>query len=76
MIDDHPRTVTTDFVYCRFHGDHYRGRYGTDRIGPWAEWLRAQVGDGVDVWAFFNNDENGYAVEDAEELRRQLLDSH
>jgi len=66
-----PVWVTSDVVYLRFHGSGmvYGGRYGREGLRPWAvrisEWLR----EGRQVYAYFNNDAFGFAVEDARELR-------
>ena len=66
-----PVWVTGDVVYLRFHGSGmvYGGRYGREGLHPWAvrisEWLR----EGRQVYAYFNNDAFGFAVEDARELR-------
>ena len=69
-----PTWVTSDVIYLRFHGSGvvYGGRYGRDGLRPWAarilEWLR----EGREVYAYFNNDAFGFAVEDAQELRGLL----
>ena len=57
------RRQVGDFVYVRFHGatGHYGGAYSEDRLGGWAEWLSAARADGVDVYAYFNNDVGGHA---------------
>jgi uncharacterized protein YecE (DUF72 family) len=60
-------------VYVRLHGPHpqhlYTGSYSeadlrwwADRIGDW----RAQ---GRDVFAYFNNDDQGFAVQNALRLK-------
>jgi uncharacterized protein YecE (DUF72 family) len=66
--------VTADFVYLRRHGTapRYRGSY-TDRMlegdaGRIAAWL----GDGLDVYIYFNNDGGGAAVRNALRLREML----
>jgi uncharacterized protein YecE (DUF72 family) len=62
------------FVYVRFHGttDKYGGGYSRDRLGRWAEWLSARRDEGIDVYAYFNNDIGGHAPRDALALRRGL----
>jgi uncharacterized protein YecE (DUF72 family) len=59
-------------VYVRFHGasGHYNGGYSDDRLRGWAEWLDSQRAQGVDVYAYFNNDVGGHAPRDAVTLRR------
>jgi uncharacterized protein YecE (DUF72 family) len=77
LIADHPWVRTTDWTYLRFHGPNaqqtkYWGRYGPRRLAPIATRLRGWLDDGVDVYAYFNNDHEGHAVVDAEALRRML----
>ena len=62
------------FVYVRFHGPtgRYHGGYPDDRLQSWADWLRAQMDEGTDVHAYFNNDVGGHAPRDALTLRRFL----
>lgn len=73
MIPRHPRCVTGQIVYLRFHGtgDGGRGKYAPEQLQPWAEWI-AEVADRRDVYAYFNNDAHGYALEDARTLRNQI----
>ena len=61
-------------VYVRFHGPsgQYHGGYPLDRLRGWAEWLRAQLTAGTDVFAYFNNDVGGHAPRDAVTLRGML----
>jgi uncharacterized protein YecE (DUF72 family) len=77
LLPDHPWERTTDWTYVRFHGpraleEKYRGRYGPRRLHRAAEVLGPWLDDGADVYAYFNNDYDGHAPEDAEMLRRQL----
>ena len=69
-----PRWVTAGFVYCRFHGavGGEGGLYGRGRLRSWARWLGERLGEGRDVYAYFNNDAGGAAVRDAAALRRML----
>jgi uncharacterized protein YecE (DUF72 family) len=63
--------VTADFVYLRFHGQTrlYAGRYDDAALGAWAERIRAWRDAGLDVYAYFNNDERAHAPRDALRLR-------
>jgi uncharacterized protein YecE (DUF72 family) len=77
LVDDHPWQLTTSWTYLRFHGPAaaahaYHGRYGRRRLRPIADRLTAWLDDGVDLYAYFNNDYEGHAVEDATTLRRLL----
>ena len=73
LIEDHPREITADWIYLRFHGDHYSGSYSPQALKSQAKWIRRQLSDGADVFAYFNNDAQGYAVENAVELRRYVV---
>lgn len=59
--------VTARHIYLRFHGPD--GSYGTDYTGKalssFAKKCLAWQAEGHTVWAFFNNDGQGYAVKDA-----------
>ena len=78
LLEDHPWERTTDWTYVRFHGPNarsapYRGRYGSGRLAPIAERLAGWLTEGTDLYAYFNNDYEGHAVVDAEDLRRRLV---
>jgi len=73
LIDDHPRGRTADWIYLRFHGDHYSGSYTSQALKAQANWIRQQLGDGKDVFAYFNNDAEGYAVRNGAELKQYVL---
>lgn len=70
MIGDHPRRITSDWVYLRFHGDHYSGSYSHQFLSAEAQRIREYRSRGLDVFAYFNNDQNGYAVKNAVDLKR------
>lgn len=78
LLADHPWELTTGWTYVRFHGidalrNPYQGRYGPERLEPVAERMAAWLADGVDVYAYFNNDWRGHAPTDAAWLRGCLL---
>ena len=62
--------ITTDFVYVRLHGpdEFAASRYGARRILPWAEKMADWRKEGIDVFAYFNNDVHGHAAADAQTL--------
>ena len=70
MIPDHPRVVTTDFAYVRFHGINYGGSYSAAALTPWAGWIARRLAEHVGVFAYFNNDVDGHAIENARSLTR------
>ncbi len=66
--------VTADWIYLRFHGRDglYQGNYTEEMLRPFArksvQWLRS----GFDVFAYFNNDIAGFAVQNARLLREMI----
>jgi uncharacterized protein YecE (DUF72 family) len=75
LIDAHPRIVTTDFTYLRFHGVRYGGSYSRAQLRPWARWIAQQRARHTGVFAYFNNDVDGHAVENARTLRAMVSPS-
>jgi uncharacterized protein YecE (DUF72 family) len=79
VIGDHPERpfqsyeLTTDWTFIRFHyGSRGRnGNYSESELETWRaridEWRRR-----VEVFAYFNNDWNTYAVRNALQLRKML----
>lgn len=67
-----PEEITTDFSYVRLHGPKqaYAGSYGPllknmkGKIDKWSS--RATV------YCYFDNDEKGYAIQDAKKLKEML----
>jgi uncharacterized protein YecE (DUF72 family) len=77
LLPDHPWVRTASWAYLRFHGSRaleepYRGRYDGRRLAPVARRLDAWLDEGADVYAYFNNDYEGFAVTDAAWLRGRL----
>jgi uncharacterized protein YecE (DUF72 family) len=64
--------ATAPFVYVRLHGPDpqrlYAGSYPEHDLRWWADRLREWEAGGRDVYAYFNNDEHGFAVHDARRL--------
>jgi uncharacterized protein YecE (DUF72 family) len=79
VIGDHPERpfqtyeLTADWTFVRFHHGS-RGRNGNYSGGELETWKRriAAWRDRVEVFAYFNNDWNAYAVENARTLRAGL----
>jgi uncharacterized protein YecE (DUF72 family) len=79
VIGDHPkrpfqaRELTADWTFVRFHyGSRGRnGNYSERELEGWAEriagWLKS-----ADVYVYFNNDWNAYAIRNALWLRKRL----
>jgi uncharacterized protein YecE (DUF72 family) len=76
MIKNHPRVLTAGWTYLRWHGNRYAGTYSPQKLAGEAKWIRGQLAGGKDVFAYFNNDAQGYAVKNAIDLRRYILGSN
>jgi uncharacterized protein YecE (DUF72 family) len=65
-----PVEVTASFTYIRFHGAGtlYSGRYTRGYLSRWADTIRGFTREGIDVYAYFNNDAYGHAIVNAKEL--------
>ena len=65
------------FVYVRLHGPDgpYQGRYQTQALAGWAGRLSSWAREGRDVFCYFDNDQSGYAVQNARELQSMLRES-
>lgn len=63
----HAETLTAGWVYVRFHGprEFCASEYGREGLSPWAVKIAGWLKEGRDVYAYFNNDVHGYAVQDA-----------
>jgi len=63
---------TAGFTYVRLHcGRGARGSYTARQLERWAEQIAAWLRDS-DVYVYFNNDWEGFAVQDARRLKRIL----
>lgn len=74
MMENHPRFITTNWVYFRYHGvdHHYGGSYPSEKISHDANFFQQLARNGLDVYVYFNNDAKGYAVNNALELKQKL----
>lgn len=66
-----PREVTADFAYIRLHGPDgkYRGQYSDEALADWARFLKSLQGRLKALYCYFDNDEAGYAAQDALRLK-------
>lgn len=71
-----PLMSTADFVYIRLHGPGapYCGQYDVHTLQTWVEQLRHWRDQNQDVYLFFDNDEAGFAVQNALQLQ-QLMEA-
>ena len=69
-----PQEVTADFVYIRLHGPGgpYQGKYDARTLAAWAGAIAAWSREGREVFCYFDNDEAGYAAQDALQLQDLL----
>lgn len=69
-----PRWASGPIAYIRFHGGvgKYWGRYLEENLLSWTDWIVQQSSAGRDVWAYFNNDIDAHAVDDALTLRAMV----
>jgi uncharacterized protein YecE (DUF72 family) len=63
---------TADDIYIRFHGKSawYRHDYSDEELGLWAS--RIKSAGAKRIWAYFNNDREGFAIKNARNLRELL----
>jgi uncharacterized protein YecE (DUF72 family) len=68
-----PLELTTDWTFIRFHYGRRgrRGNYSETELREWAETLSALRAD-AELFAYFNNDWEGFAVQNALRLRELL----
>lgn len=69
-----PRLAVGPVAYLRFHGGQgkYWGRYAERALLAAADWIAAQARQGRAVWAYFNNDIDAAAIEDALTLKAMV----
>lgn len=69
-----PKEVTTNFVYVRLHGPEgaYQGQYDEKTLSAWAGAFSTWQGHGREVFCYFDNDQAGYAVQDALRLQEMM----
>ena len=67
-------SVTADFVYIRFHGLDGGAAHDYTRreLKPWAEFISREAAAGRDVYAYFNNDVNVRAPDNARMLMEMV----
>jgi uncharacterized protein YecE (DUF72 family) len=69
-----PKKVTADFVYIRLHGPEgpYQGQYTAQQLAGWTGAISTWVRQGREVFCYFDNDQAGYAPENAAQLQEML----
>jgi uncharacterized protein YecE (DUF72 family) len=80
VIPDSPKypfrtfELTTDWTYVRLHHGHRgrNGNYSETELREWGDRIEGWLEAGVDVYAYFNNDWEGYAVRNGLRLKELL----
>jgi len=69
-----PLVATADFAYIRFHGSLslYSSAYTDDELAGWAERIRRLASGLKEVYVYFNNDTEAFAIANAMTLRNYL----
>jgi uncharacterized protein YecE (DUF72 family) len=69
-----PLEITADFVDVRLHGPKtaYGGSYETRALARWAKRISTWSRTGHTVYCYFDNDERGYAADNALRLQAML----
>jgi uncharacterized protein YecE (DUF72 family) len=69
-----PKEITADFIYVRLHGpgDKYQGCYREKELSDWAGIISDWQKNNKDVYIYFDNDDSGYAVQNAMELQEMI----
>ncbi|HZS48170.1 MAG TPA: DUF72 domain-containing protein [Blastocatellia bacterium] len=69
-----PTVITADFTYVRLHGPggKYQGDYSMEKLSSWAQQIREWRKSLRDIYVYFDNDQAGYAIKNALELKKLL----
>jgi uncharacterized protein YecE (DUF72 family) len=69
-----PENITSEIVYLRFHGygSQYGGSYPEDILEHWADKIMQWKNKGKIVLVYFNNDAEGFAVQNAFSLKSHI----
>src|SRR3546814_12034244 len=70
-----PRWATGPIAYVRFHGasGKYWGRYSKEELCEWRDWRIDQSRQDREVWAYFKNDTEAKANDDATAIKGQSV---
>jgi len=69
--------VTAENIYVRFHGPGrlYASSYTDEQLQKFAQLFKQWYKQGRSIWAFFNNDVFGYALQDAKRLEKMISEA-
>jgi len=70
-----PRIITGNIIYIRFHSStgRYSGNYTKSALKNRVHWLKKQNKKARRIYIYFNNDFNAFAVENAKQIKEQIL---
>lgn len=73
---DCPHWVTSNLVYIRMHGPggKYQGKYSRNHLQALSGEIKDYIQNNKEVFIYFNNDQYGFAVQNALELKELLSD--
>jgi uncharacterized protein YecE (DUF72 family) len=71
-----PLVATSDFAYFRFHGSQglYSSCYSEEELYRWSQDIIRLGKNLKEVYIYFNNDAEAYAVANARRLKQMLAD--
>jgi uncharacterized protein YecE (DUF72 family) len=71
-----PLISTADFAYIRFHGSQelYGSNYRDSELKRWAELIKDNFSRLGNIYIYFNNDNQAFAVKNATSLKKILAD--
>ncbi len=71
-----PKQITSETVYIRLHGPNgpYQGKYSSQQLAGWTGAISQWVNNGKQVFCYFDNDQSGFAAQNALRLY-DMLDS-
>jgi uncharacterized protein YecE (DUF72 family) len=66
-----PKEITANFTYLRLHGPEgaYQGQYSIQKLTELANTFSNWTARGKEIYCYFDNDECGYAAQDAMKLQ-------
>lgn len=62
--------LTTAWTYLRFHQGQQSVAYSESELIEWAKQIQGFLSQNVDVYAYFNNDAEGYALQNGHDLEQ------
>ncbi|MFB3915956.1 MAG: DUF72 domain-containing protein [Terriglobales bacterium] len=70
-----PQEITANWTYIRLHGpgNKYQGSYSTEQLRVWAKRICDWSQSLQSIYVFFDNDQAGYAAQNALELKKLVM---